>query len=57
MQVGDDPRATEALREMDDDLAKEYGIRVSISVSFIALVLSHNPARTSWTRRHTMAAH
>ncbi|KAL5487981.1 hypothetical protein ACEPAI_6089 [Sanghuangporus weigelae] len=27
VQVGDDPRATEALRELDDDLAKEYGIR------------------------------
>ncbi|THH11715.1 hypothetical protein EW145_g474 [Phellinidium pouzarii] len=27
VQVGDDPRATEALRELDDGLPKEYGIR------------------------------
>ncbi|KAI5123394.1 hypothetical protein M0805_006102 [Coniferiporia weirii] len=27
VQIGNDPRATEALRELDDGLAKEYGIR------------------------------
>ena len=27
IQIGDDPSATEALRELDDDLAKNYGIR------------------------------
>lgn len=27
VQVGDDPRATESLRELDDEIAKEYGIR------------------------------
>jgi hypothetical protein len=28
VQIGDDPDATEALREMDDDLPKLYGVRV-----------------------------
>ncbi|KAH8118411.1 hypothetical protein DFH11DRAFT_1502555 [Phellopilus nigrolimitatus] len=27
VQVGNDPRATEALRELDDELSQEYGIR------------------------------
>jgi len=28
VQIGDDPDATEALRELDDDLPKVYGVRV-----------------------------
>ena len=27
-QIGDDPDATEALRELDDDLTHTYGVRV-----------------------------
>ena len=34
VQVGDDPRATEALRELDDDIAKDHGVRVRLSALF-----------------------
>lgn len=30
VQIGDDRRATEALKELDENLASLYGIRVSI---------------------------
>lgn len=60
VQVGDDPRATEALRELDDELAKEYGIRVSrfiypdrlTSHACFALLI-----RIWLTPRHTAVAH
>jgi len=43
VQIGDDPDATEALRELDDDLPKLYGVRVCqiINGSAIRLLILH----------------
>lgn len=37
-QIGDDPEATEALQELDDDLAGAHGIRVCVFCSFISFI-------------------
>jgi hypothetical protein len=41
-QIGDDEDATEALKELDDDIAAEYGVRVSLAndVSFRAMCVT-----------------
>ena len=34
VQIGDDARATDALKELDENLASAHGIRVRISLPF-----------------------